>query len=233
MSAKESLAAVNKKAARTIGVLFIIGTVGLIMSVFVAGPLLDGPEHLTELASNASRMMVGVLLVLLSGFALALIPAFLFPVLRKHDETVAVGYLVFRGVLESLAHIALLIVWLMLLALSREYGLAGPSNASALQSIGVALFKVAEWIPQLGAIAFCVGALMLYYALYQTRLVPRWLSGWGLAGAILYLVAPLSGLFASELGISMVPLALQEMVFAVWLITRGFSPSPIMQLETL
>ena len=84
------------------------------------------------------------------------------------------------------------------------------------------------------AIVFSLGALMLYYVFYVTGLVPRWLSGWGFIGAILYLAAPIIIMFNpqdptlsldSGFGMLMIPLALQEMVFAIWLIVKGFNSS--------
>ncbi len=78
---------------------------------------------------------------------------------------------------------------------------------------------------QLIAIPFVLGALMFYVVLYQYRLVPRWLSAWALVGAVLYIVAPLGSMFGLSLGFFVGPLAVQEMVMAVWLIAKGFDPS--------
>ena len=66
-----------------------------------------------------------------------------------------------------------------------------------------------------------------YVLLYQSRLVPRWLSVWGLVGAALYIVPSLGSMFGLSLGILMAPTAVQEMVMAVWLIAKGFNPSVI------
>ena len=68
---------------------------------------------------------------------------------------------------------------------------------------------------------------MLYYVLYQSKLLPRWLAGWGFVGAILYLTAGVLAVFATDFSIFMLPLGLQEMVMAVWLIVKGFNPSAI------
>ena len=74
---------------------------------------------------------------------------------------------------------------------------------------------------------------MLYYLLYQSKLIPRWLSAWGFIGAPLMLVAGLLPLLINEDPNSMlstalnIPIALQEMVFAVWLIVKGFNSSAI------
>ncbi len=77
------------------------------------------------------------------------------------------------------------------------------------------------------SMVFSLGALMIYYVFYQSKLIPRWLSGWGLIGSVLHLVVPLLSMFGSELAILTLPLALQEMVLAVWLIVKGFNPSAI------
>lgn len=74
---------------------------------------------------------------------------------------------------------------------------------------------------------------MFYILLYQSRLVPRWLSGWGLVALIPYVVAGLSVLFgiidplSTVSVVSDIPLALQEMVLAVWLIIKGLNPSSV------
>ena len=74
-----------------------------------------------------------------------------------------------------------------------------------------------------------IGALMYYYVMYRSRLVPRWLSGWGLVGAVSILVAHLYVGFTQDFGFTSVsnvlsaPIGLQEMVLAIWLIAKGFS----------
>ena len=85
----------------------------------------------------------------------------------------------------------------------------------------------------LGYTVFCLGALMLYYLLYESKLIPRWLSVWGLIGAPIMLAAGLLPLLINEDPTSMLsmalnfPLALQEIVLAVWLIVKGFNTSAI------
>ena len=81
----------------------------------------------------------------------------------------------------------------------------------------------------LGLLAFLSGAFMYYYVLYAARLVPRWLSGWGLAAVALAVVATCYAGFTQDFGFTTVnnvlsaPIGLQEMVLAVWLIAKGFS----------
>jgi hypothetical protein len=78
-------------------------------------------------------------------------------------------------------------------------------------------------------IPFGVGAFMYYYVLYRSRLVPRWLSGWGLVAIVLSLASNVLAGFTQQLGFATainmlsIPIGLQEMVLAVWLIAKGFS----------
>ncbi len=214
-----------KKVARTIGVLFIIGTVSGILSVVITGPILDDPDYLMKISANQNQIILGALLILIMGFALAMIPVLLFPIFKKYNEVLALGAVVFRGALEAVTYIAIVISWLLLLTLSQEYVKSGTPDASYFQTLCALLQEAGIWIGQIVSVVFSLGALMIYYIFYQSKLIPRWLSIWGLIGAILYLAEPLLAMFGSELEILFAPLALQEMVFAVWLIVKGFNSS--------
>ena len=119
------------------------------------------------------------------------------------------------------------------MTLSREFVLAGAPDASYFQTLTNVLLVVSDYAWMLGYTVFCIGALMLYYLLYQSKLIPRWLSAWVFIGAPLMLVAGLLPLLINEDPNSMlstalnIPIALQEMVFAVWLIVKGFNSSVI------
>ena len=207
----------DRKAAVWIGVLYIIGTVGLVLSAVVTAGILSGPAYLGQVAAQSNQVAVGVLLLLVAGLALALVPVVFWPVGKRYNETLAMGYVVFRGAIETIFYVVIALGWLLLIALSKEPD-AGPLAGF------VRTTETVIW-DQLLAIPFVLGALMFYVVLFQSRLVPRWLSIWGLAGAALYIVAPLGSMFELSLGFFMAPLALQEMVMAVWLIAKGFDPS--------
>jgi hypothetical protein len=205
----------DRKAATLIGVLFIVGTVAGALSMIVTEPVLGSPDYLAQVGAGRDRMIGGVLLLLVMGFALALVPVVFWPVGRRHDETLAMGYVVFRGALETVTYLVGAIGWLLLVALSAEPG-------AGLLAGFVRTTERVLW-EQVIAIPFILGALMFYTLLYRSRLLPRWLSGWGLVGAMLYIVAPLARMFDISADVLMAPLAVQEMVMAVWLITKGFS----------
>ena len=217
----------NRYIATTVGVLYIIGTVAGILSVVFTGGLLEGSDYLTKLALHASQAQLAALLILTMGIALALIPALMFPILKKLSEPLAIGYVIFRGALETLTAIGSALCWLLLVGVARQYVDSGAAAASQLPSLGVGLVKAFDPISAVLAIVFNLGALMLYYLLYQARLIPRWISGWGLVAAVLGLTAGLTGVFGINLDVLKFMMLPQEMVMAVWLIVKGFNTSAL------
>ncbi len=223
----------NKRIARIVGVLFIIGTVAGVLSVVTAGPLLDASDYLAEISANETQMITGALCVLIMGLSLALVPIVAFPVLKKQNEALALGYIVFRGALETGTYIVTVISWLVLVPISQEYVRAGAADASSFQALGTLLKETAENAAILISIVFSLGALIFYYLLYRSKLIPRWISGWGLIAVVLYIAEALLDMFAviepnsTAESILAMPMLLQEMVMAVWLIVKGFNSTAI------
>ncbi|MCP4419307.1 MAG: DUF4386 domain-containing protein [Chloroflexi bacterium] len=215
------------KIARTVGILFIIGTVAGILSLVFTGPILEDPDYLTKIAANETQLIMGTLLILIMGFALAMLPVMLFPIFKKESEALALGAIVFRGALEAVAYIAIVISMLLLLTVSKEYVSAGTPDAPYFQTLGTLLLEAGVWLGAMLDFVFSLGALIIYYLFYKTNLIPRWLSVWGLIGGLLYFAEPVLAMFGSEFEILFAPLALQEMVLAIWLIVKGFNPSAI------
>jgi len=215
----------NRKTAIIVGVLFIVGDIAGVLSVLVTNGLLKGPDALTKIAASQNQLVLGALLVLVMGFALAMVPVVMFPVFKKYNEVLALGCVVFRGALETVAYMASAGTWLLLVELSREHAEAASPGAPHFQTLSALL--AGSTTGYLVSIAFSLGSLMFYYLFYQSRLIPRWLSIWGLVGAALYLAAPLLEMFGHGFGILMAPLAVAEIVLAVWLIAKGLnSPAP-------
>ena len=227
-----------RKTAVIVGILFIIGTISGVVSGVVLAPITAGSSYPLNIAASETRWIFGSLLILLMGFPLAMIPVFLYPILKKHNEVLALGAIVFRGVLEAVCYMGMVISNFLLLSLSHAFGKTAASEIS-IQTVGASLDSAGVWTSLLLGLVFSIGGMMIYILFFQTRLVPRWLSGWGFVGAILYFVAHIDGFFGlqqipsfeSGLGFLMIPLALQEMVFAIWMIVKGFNPSAIAALS--
>ncbi len=222
----------NKKTAIIVGVLYIIGTVAASISIVFTGPILDDPDYLVKVSANETQIIIGALLVLIMGLALAMVPVMMFPILKKH-KALALGYVVFRGALETITYIVFVISLLLLIPLSQEYVKAGSPDASYFQTLSTLLLETDFQTSPILKIVFSLGALIFYYVLYQSKLIPRWLSGWGFIGAALHLVSGLLVMFGAlaefpVLGVLWdLPIAVQEMVMAIWLIVKGFNPSAI------
>ena len=221
-----------RKTAIIVGVLFIIATVLNVLGKNIYQPILDAPDYLINISANENQVIIGGLLVLLSAFASASIAIWLYPILKKHHEALALGSVGLR-VMEGMLYIVGVVGLLSLLTLSQEYVKAGASNASLFQVSGTILLAIKTWAGQLGVVAFTVGALMYYYVFYQSKLVPRWLSGWGFLGAALSLATALLTIsgqiipFSTVFILLQLPIGLQELVLAVWLIVKGFNPSAV------
>jgi hypothetical protein len=224
---KESSDGAYRKTAILVGALFIIGTAAGVLSIVLSGSILSDPEYLIKFAENQNQILMASLCVLIMGLSLAMMSVVLFPILKKYNEAMALGAVVFRGALEAVLYIAIVICWLLLLTVSREYVIAGAPVISQFQALGTLLLKAVDQIGSILDIVFSLGALMIYYLFYRSKLIPGWLSMWGLLGATLYLTSGLLGMFGVDFGILEATLALQEMVLAVWLIVKGFNMSPL------
>ena len=215
-----------RKTSIIVGILFILGTLcGFIGAFVLLGPLLGEPFDLGKIAAHRGQLTLGALLILLMGFALAMVPALMFPVFRKQNEALALAYLVFRGALETAAYIASAVGFLMLGTLSRVFQQAGASAGAHFSTLGALLLEGNDWIGAVTSIVFSISALIFNFLLLRTKLIPRWLSVWGFAGGVLYLAQPLLFMFGITWEFLFFPLALQEMVMAVRLIAKGFNQS--------
>jgi hypothetical protein len=214
----------DRRAAISAGALFIVGDIAGFLSLGVLGGLIKEPADLAKIAAHPNRLAAGALLIVAMGVALAVVPIVLYPVFRRFDPVLAMGYVVFRGALETITYLASAAALLALLALSKDFVAAGAPEAAHYATLGSLLLKAqGSIITDMGSIVFAIGAFMYNWLFYESRLVPRWLAVWGLAGAVLYLLSGLLDVFAVSAGYLLVVLAVQEIVLALWLIVRGFT----------
>lgn len=212
----------ERSIARWVGVFYIIGTAAGILSVVFAGAVIGTPDVLTKVSANVNQAKLGSFFIVIMGISLAFVPIVFYPVAKKYNQVLALGYVVFRGALEPVVYI-ISAIWLLLVVGSQAYVNAVSVDSTAFQSINQLLSNAGEQIHSMTMIIFSLGALMLYYLFYQSKLIPRWLSGWGFIAAIVYLATGVFALFGPISTVVLLPLALQEMVMALWLIFKGFN----------
>ena len=221
--------------AIAVGILFIACSAASILSIVPLGSMLDSPVDLAGLAANDNRVVLTALIEFVWAVTGAGIAIGLYPVLRRQNRALALGSVggrIAEGVFVLIGTLSLLV----LLTMSQDYVAAGSPDPAFWSASADTLLAVREWVFGFVAmVPFLLGALMYYYLLFRSRLVPRWLSGWGLVGAGLGLVATVYAGFAQEFGFSTVntvlniPIGIQEMVLAVWLIAKGFKAPPVIE----
>ena len=217
----------TRKIAVVTGVVFIIATVTHFMAASLM-PALTGTDYLIRFSAHANQVAAGALLYLIAHFACAGIAVVMYPVLKKWNAGLALGSVVFRTI-ETAFYIVGLVGLLSLRTLGQQFTSAGAADRTLLQATGNLLVSVRDNAALVAVFAFCLGAFMYYYLFFQARLIPRWLSGFGIVAIILLMVACVLALFSGNRITSYIPLdapiAVQEMVLAVWLIVKGFNPS--------
>jgi hypothetical protein len=200
----------HQRLARAVGALFVLASVAAVTGGSLIAPI---TETGADLSALHGQVTTGVLVEVLLALSVIAIAVLLFPVLRRRHEGAALGYAALRTVEGTFV---LLATGLALLAVNLDGALPD------------ALLPAREWFYLLGTmLVFGVSAVVLNSVLLSSRLVPVWLSAWGLVGALLLLARAVLELYGveSSLGIQFLwaaPIALQEMVFAGWLLVKGF-----------
>jgi hypothetical protein len=226
-----------RKTAIIVGILFIVCSAVSILSFPFSGPILEGQKYLEKLFENKNQVITGALLEFIWAATCAGIAIGLYPLLKKYNGALALGSVGFR-VVEGVFVLIGTLGLLSLLTLSQEFMAAGAPAASSFQTAGTLSLAVRDWsFNVIGPLAFSLGALMYYVILYKSKLIPGWLSGWGALSAVLSMAATVLASFTHDFGMGSVntllnvPIGLQEMVLAVWLIAKGFNPSAIASLS--
>jgi len=223
----------NRKNAIIVGVLFIIATAFVFIGKAFYEPILSSSDYLDNAFPNRIIVIIGVLLEFICVLAMPLIPVFLFPILKKHNEALALGYVGFRF-FEAVLYFNMEIKKLSLINVSHDYLNKVGMDASFFQNIGSSIQSENDWTFSIYVVVFTLGALMLYSVLYKSKLIPRFISAWGFISAVILLtgsVLIMVDIFNEvSLGLELIlilPIAVNEMVLAVWLIVKGFNPSAI------
>lgn len=213
--------------AIAVGVLFILCSAAAVLSIVPLGATVTAPVDMATLAANGDRVVWTALIEFVWAITGTGIAIGLYPVLRRSHPGLALGSVigrVFENVFIAVGTVSLL----ALLTVSQQA--AGSAAPASFQAVGDAVLAVRTWTNGFVAmIPFAIGTILYSYVLYRSRLVPRWLSAWGLVAGVLSMVATIYSGFTQEWGFTMVnnvlsaPIGIQEMVLAIWLIVKGFS----------
>jgi hypothetical protein len=220
--------------ARVTGVLFLITFVTSIPAYFFYVPVLDDPRYIVSAGADSS-VSFGAFLELILIIANIGTAVVLYPVVKRVNEILALGYVTARIV--ECAFIAVGILSLLTVVTLRQEAAAGADGGS-LVAVGESLVALHEWTRQLGP-GFVVGVgngLILGYLMYRSRLMPRGLAVLGLVGGPLIIVTGVAVLLGvlEEGGVwqvAVIPEFFWELSIGIWLTVRGFNPSAVASLS--
>lgn len=229
--------ALTRTNAVVAGVMLIVATVASLLSGPFLAPV-TGANHLADAAGHQSQVATGVVLGFIAAFAAPGVAIALYPVLRRFGEGLALGSVAFR-IIEGIFYAFGMVQLLSLATLSRDFVDARVPGDQRFTILGDAMLGQYRWLADVGLLlAFGIGGLSYYLLFYRSRLIPIWLSVWGIGGVVLLMVAAVLIIFGVVSPMSTgqvalaVPIGVQEMVLAVWLLVRGFDRSALAAAES-
>jgi hypothetical protein len=226
----------ERRTAIVVGVLFITATVAGFVSAGFLGSIMEAEDYLAEVHANETSFMIGAFAIVVMGLAGAGIGIFLYPVLRRYNEGMALGSAGLR-MIEGAVFCVSAVFLLRSIALSQAFVDAGSPEASYFQTLGELSVNGLDYGMVVGGLAFSVAALLYYWVFYQTKLIPRWLSVFGLIAVLLTASQTMLTFFdggsssASDVEVLHLPIFVQEMILAIWLIAKGFDVEAIAALD--
>ena len=221
-----SAAPTYRKTATTVGVIYLLGMVFGIGGNILIQSLLGAPDYLAALGSNSILLAIGAMLWLLPAAGDAAHGMLMFPVLNRHSQRIAVSYAGAR-VIDAVFVAIMALFILFQIPLASEYMKAGTANAAFFQGLGSVFTQAQLYAYHFGMLTVGCAGLMLNYAFYRARLLPRVLGMWGLVGYAVILCGSVLEIMGFNLNLlHTLPAGLWEVFIGVWLIVKGFNASP-------
>ena len=224
----------QRRVALIAGVWFAVTFLASIPALLLYEPLLKHHDYILG-AGVDTRVGLGVTLEIILVIANIATAVVLYPILRRQSQSISLGYVASRTIESAIIAVGIISV-LAVITLRQDVGGAGAADGSSLVLTGRALVAVHDWTFLLGP-AFCAGfgnGLLLGYLMYRSGLVPRGMAMLGLIGGpLIFLSGVAIVLGAYDNGSTVnsllsVPEIAWELSLTVYLIVKGFRPSPVL-----
>ena len=222
----------TRTTARVAGAFYLLTFVASIPALILLDPILHHADYIVSGGAD-TRVLWAVLLDVVNAFAGIGTAVTLFPVVKRQNEAAALGFVTSR-VIEAAVIMIGVVCLLAVVTLRRQSAGATGADAATLVTTGKALVAVRDWTFLLGpGLMPAMNALLLGSLLYRSRLVPRLIPAIGLVGAPLLLTAAICTLFglidqvSAWAGLLTLPVATWELAIGVYLVVKGFKPSPL------
>jgi Domain of unknown function (DUF4386) len=215
-----------RTTARIVGAMYLAGFAVGITGIVLIGSILSGPDHLATLPASSMLLAIAAVLWLMAAAWDAAHGVLMFPVLKQHSsERIAVGYLGFR-IMDGLIIAIMVLFVLVQIPIGSAYLNAAGSDASYLQALSNVFQQAQLDAYNIAMTTLGISGLILCYAFYKSKLIPRFLAVWGLVGyAVILGGSVVEVLGFNLLTIHAIPGGLWEVFIGVWLIAKGFNPS--------
>ena len=212
----------TKKTGKIVGILFLTLMIVYTVGTLLIDPILNSPDYLVKASENKSNLLIGTLLELLNGVAYLGIAVLVYPIFKKFNEPLALLYLGFRIIEFSMQLISDLSP-LFLITISQDFITTNTQDTSSFQALGSVLLAQRFWANQMVFLTYALGAIIFYYITYHLKLIPRFLSIWGLIGAPLVLINVILDSCAISPGVNLgLVMGVNEIILGIWLIVKGF-----------
>ena len=223
----------SRQTALIAGIWFALTFVFSIPALLLYDPVLNNTNYILS-AGHDTRIEFGAfleVLLALSGIATAVV---FYPVLRRQNRAVALGYIGSRTIESAMILVGVIAV-LSVVTLRKDVGGAGATDPATLEIAGRTLVAVKDWTFLFGP-AFCSGVgngVLLGYLMYKSRLLPRRLALFGLIGGPISAAGATAVLFGAwdQTDAIQFILTLGEIIWeaglSIWLIVKGFNSTPI------
>ena len=223
----------TRRIAVVAGVFFIVAAVAAIVGLALYGPVLNDPNYIVKGSGNDTRVFLGAFFEVIVAIAVIGTAVTLFPIVKRQNESIALGYVAGR-VVESIVIVVGAIGLLSVVTLRRDFARATGANAASLVIVAKSLVVIHNWTFLVGpSLAIGVNTGLLAYLMYRSRLVPRIIPVLGLIGGPVIFAAGTAEMFGLFQQVSVwgaiaaIPVTAWEISLAVYLIVKGFKPSPI------
>ena len=222
----------TRRTAFVAGLFYLITFAASIPAVFLLAPVLNHADYIVSAGAD-TRVLWGCFLDLVNALACIGTAVALFPVVKRQNEAVALGFVTSR-MLEAAIILIGVVSLLAVVTLRQDLAGAPGTDMASLVTAGRALVAVRDWTFLLGpSLMPGLNALLLGWLLYRSGLVPRLIPALGLIGAPLLIASATAALFRGNdpitvlAAIATVPIFLWELSLGIWLVVKGFKPSPI------
>ena len=219
----------EKRIARMTGFLFLLAFVTNIFAIVLSGSMdtafITSADLLSQVSANSLQMKITVLLDLFSSASVIALAVLLYTSLRAQSPPIALLALGL-WICEATVLAASKIGTFSLVLISEEYVSSLNAEASSFQILGLLFADASRRSFRIVQFFFSLGGMLFYYLFLQSRLIPRFVSSWGLVAVSLVFIEVSLDMLDYGFGLILfVPYMFFEPFIGVWLIVKGFTSS--------